>query len=83
MASKLLQKVKFENISNIYSISDDLVYDLADKDKKHFTYTQLAAYHSNGCFIAPLCDYAHNKIFQDLPRKSKYFLAPMKGKIMI
>ena len=33
-------KVNVEKITNPYSISNDLEYDLPDKDRKHLIYTQ-------------------------------------------
>ena len=36
-------------------------------------YSAFIAWICNGSSIAPLSDYAHNPIYQEVPRKNKYF----------
>ena len=54
LVSTVLDKVKAENITNIYNVANDLEFVLTDKDQKHQTYKQFVVYNYNDCSIAPL-----------------------------
>ena len=44
---------------------------------------QFVAFICNGCTIAPLTDYANNKIYQDLTKADKYFNSNKKMCIVL
>ena len=73
LASTILGKVKAENFTHMHSVASDLEFDLTDKDQKHQICKQFVAYNCIGCLKAPLTDYAHNKIFQELATEEKHF----------
>ena len=59
----------------MYSATNNLVFDLTDKNKKHQINKHFVPYNCNGCLIAPLTNYVHNRIFQELPSKEEIFSA--------
>ena len=73
VASTLIQNVSIENVGNTYSVANELKYDTNDATEKYMLSKQFAVRSCNGCFIAPLTDYANNPIYQELPMESKYF----------
>ena len=52
---------------------NDLEFHFTDKDQKHMIHKQFVQYNYNGRSIAPLTDYAHNEVFQELPTEPDYF----------
>ena len=41
--------------------------------QRHLLYKQIVAWNCNGSSVAPLTEYMHNPIFQELPDEDKYF----------
>ena len=58
-----------------YSEFNTVKFDLTDEHVKHIMYSAFIAWICNGSSIAPLLDYAHNPIYQEVPRKDKYFIS--------
>ena len=56
-----------------YSGFNTVKFDLTDEHDKHIIYSAFIALIRNGSSIAPLSDYADNPIYQEAPRKDKYF----------
>ena len=72
LADVVLGKVKVKYIPNAYSILNELKFDLADKDLKYVLHKQFVQYNNSDCRVAPVTDYAHNEIFQELRSKSNF-----------
>ena len=64
---------RLENASDTYSEFNTVKFDLTNKLDKHIMYSALITWICNGSSIVPLSDYAHNPIYQEVPRKNKYF----------
>ena len=64
---------RLENASDTYSELTTVKFDLTNKLAKHIMYSALITWICNGSSIVPLSDYAHNPIYQEVPRKNKYF----------
>ena len=73
LASTKIKLVKLENVSNTYSSFNSLKFDNADAHGKYLLYSQIIVWYCKGSRLAPLSDYAHNPIYQELPTMSKYF----------
>ena len=52
LVSTIIGKVKVENIAKTYSVSDDIEFDLTNKDKKHQIYKHFVTYNCNEYLIA-------------------------------
>ena len=74
LAAVVLRKVKVKYITNAYSILNELKFDLTDKDLKFVFDKQFVQYNNTDCRVAPVTDYAHNEIFQELQSKPNFFL---------
>ena len=74
LAAVVLRKVKVKYITNAYSILNELKFDLTDKDLKFVFHKQFVQYNNTDCRVAPVTDYAHNEIFQELQSKPNFFL---------
>ena len=60
--------IKLENASNTYSSFNEIKFDTEDEYNKFLLYNQFVVWNCDGCSIAPLSDYANNKVYQELPR---------------
>ena len=65
--------MKLENASDAYSEFNTINFDLNDEHDKHLLYSTFTAWICKGSSIVPLSDYAHNKTYQKMVRKEKYF----------
>ena len=65
--------VDLENISEAYSLTNQMKYDTSNKTQKHMLYKQFPVWNCDNCSIAPITDYINNLIFQELPTEEKYF----------
>ena len=72
-AITIVSSIRLENVSDTYSEFNTVKFDLTDDHDKHIMYNAFIAWICNGSTIAPLSDYAHNPIYQEAPRKNKYF----------
>lgn len=77
-AATLIKSVGLENISESYSLTNQLKYDVNDKTHKHLLYKQFAEQNCKGCSIAPITHYIDNPIFQELSTEKNISLNPMK-----
>ena len=69
----MIQSLKFENTSSIYSLTGKLSYDLEKEDDKHLIYKMFVAHSCNGCSSAPLAQYKNNDIYRELIKEDDYF----------
>ena len=73
VAATAVSSIRLENASDTYSEFDTVKFDLTDEHDKHIMYSTFITWICNRSSIAPLSDYAHNPIYQEAPRKDKYF----------
>ena len=73
VALTTVSSIRLENASNTYSEFITVKFDLTDEHDKHIMYCAFITWICNGSSIASLSDYAHNPIYQEAPRKNKYF----------
>ena len=70
--STKVKSAKLENVSNMHSSFNNIEFNTSDTHDKYLLYTQFAAKYCKGSSIAPLSDYAHNLIFQEMPNINQY-----------
>ena len=68
-----VSSIRLENVSDTYSEFNTVKFDLTDNHEKQIMYSAFITWICNGSSITPLSDYAHNPIYQEEPRKNKYF----------
>ena len=68
-----IQSLEIENMTNTYSITNYLKFDVRNNSEKYMVYMRYVAWTCNGCSITSLTDYANNQIFQELSNKKGYF----------
>ena len=73
MAATQIHSPTLENTSSTYSLAGGLVYDIDNKDNKHWLYAMFVAFTCDGCSTIPLTKYANNEIYQELPKEQNYF----------
>ena len=83
LASTHSQSIAIENLSNTYSIADELKHDINYATKKHVLYKQLFARTCNGCSIASLNYSSNNPVFEELLSDSNYLSAAGEGSVSI
>ena len=69
----MIKSIELENSSNTYSLFNSIKFDASDAYNKFLLYPQFVAWYCKGSSIAPLSDYVHNPIFQELLTRSQYF----------
>ena len=72
LAAKLIKSIKLDNTSTTYSLTGKLSLDLEREDDKNMLYKMLIAHSCNGCSPAPLSQYKHNPIYQDITEEDKF-----------
>ena len=73
VALTTVSPIRLENASDTCREFNTVKFDLTDEHDKHITYCAFIAWICNGSSIALLSRYAHNSIYQEAPRKNKYF----------
>ena len=73
LASTKIKSIELENVSNTYSSFNGKKFDISDAHEKYLLYSQFLAWYWKGSSIAPLLDYAHNQVYQELPKLNDYF----------
>ena len=73
LASSKIKSIKLKNASKTYSSFNSVKFDTSDAHDKYLLYTQFLAWYCKGSSIAPLSDYTHNPIFQEMPIMNQYF----------
>ena len=72
-ASKFIKSLEFANISDQYSSTNTLKFDIDNDLHKHLLWKQYLAWHTNGCLTAPVTDFMNNPIAQKLKKENEYF----------
>ena len=78
VAAQKIKSLKIENASWTYALTNETKYGIDDVADAYWLYAQFVAFVCNGCTIAPLTDYANNKIYQDMTKVDKYFSSDKK-----
>ena len=68
-----MQLLALENTSTVNSLAGQLVYNVSNKDGKHWLYQMFVAYYCGGCSAAPLTQNRKNEIKQELTKENYYF----------
>ena len=71
LASKIIQRIKFENTSITYSLTGKLSFDMEKEDDKNILYKMFVAKGCDGCSTAPLTQYKNNEIYQEKTEEDK------------
>ena len=79
----MIKSVELSNISNAYSATDLLKYDISNVTQKHFLWKQYVAWYCNGYTGIPTSDYINNPVFQELLLENYYFGNKSDEKIYI
>ena len=72
-----------ENVTNTYSVTGTLEYNIDNKDDKYSLYAMFVPYNCNSCSAAPLTQYRNNEIYQELKSEEGYLGDKRDGKIYI
>ena len=72
LAAKLIESIKFVNVSKAYSLTGKLSYDINNKDEKYQMYKMFVAYVCNGATFVPLSEYKNNPVYQDMTDEFEY-----------
>ena len=73
VVANTIKSVTLENISQSYSVTNELKFDVSNQTQKYLLYMQFVAWNCISCPIASLTDYTNDPIFQQLPDKDTYF----------
>ena len=73
LASTKIKSIKLENASNSCSSFTSVKFDTSDTHNKYLLYSQFVAWYYKGSSIAPLSDYVHNPVYQELLKLNDYF----------
>ena len=65
-ATKLIQKIKFQNTMSTYSVTGKIEYNQTNHDEKKIIYQIFVAYNCNGYSTAPLTQYKNNPIYREI-----------------
>ena len=82
-AARMIKSVELSNISDAYSATNLLNYDINNNTQKHLLWKQYVAWHCNGYTAAPTSDYINNPIFQELLLENYYFGNKSDEKIFV
>ena len=78
----MVQSIKFENTSSIYSLTVKLEYKYKNHDEKYLLDKMFIAYNCNGCTMSPLTQYKNNEIYQKITEENEYRDNTKDDKIM-
>ena len=82
-APRVLKKIVPSSISNAYTTTNMMKFDISNDTQKHLLWKQYVALHYNGYTAAPVSDYINNPVFQELLLESDYFRAKSDEKSYI
>ena len=72
LASKIIQTIKFENISTTYNLTGKLSFDMEKEDNKNIFYKMLVAKACDSCSTVQLTQYKNNKIYQEITEEDTF-----------
>ena len=70
MVFKKVKSVRLVNFNEIYSLTNEKKYDIDNLTQRHVLFV---AWSCNGSSVAPLSDYMHNPVYQELISEDDYF----------
>ena len=73
MASKRIKSTRITNFTKIYSLANEKKYDIDNLTQKQLVYKQYVAWSYNDSNVAPLSDYMHNPVYQELTSEYENF----------
>ena len=79
----MIKKIELSNISDAYSATNMMKFDISNNTQKHLLWKQYVAWHCNGYIAALISDYINNHVFQELLLESDYFGTKFDEKIHI
>ena len=82
-ASKFIKSLDFAKISNEYSSTITLKFDIVDDLQKHLLWKQYLAWCTNRCSTAPVSDFMNNPIAQELKKENEYFSAKFDERLYV
>ena len=82
-AARMLKKIVPSSISDAYTTTNMMKFDISNDTQKHLLWKQYVALHYNGYTPAPVSDYINNPVFQELLLESDYFSAKSDEKSYI
>ena len=65
----MIKRIALQNVSQAYSVTNQLKYNISNNIQKYILYKQFVAWNCNSSLIASITDYINNSIFQKLPIK--------------
>lgn len=69
----MIKSIALKNVSQAYSVANQLIYNIDNSTQKHLLYKQFVAWNCNGCSTESITGYINNPICQELPIKKKHF----------
>ena len=72
IASKVIQRIKFENTATTYSLTRKLLYGFKKDDGKNILCKTFITKQYNGCSTAPLTQCKYNEIYQEITAEDEY-----------
>ena len=69
----MIKSIALKNVSQAYSVANQLIYNIDNSTQKHLLYKQFVAWNCNGCSTESITGYINNPICQELPIKKNYF----------
>ena len=67
----MIKSIALKNVSQAYSVANQLIYNIDNSTQKHLLYKQFVAWNCNGCSTESITGYINNPICQELPIKKK------------
>ena len=62
----MIQSIELSNISDAYSVTNTMKFDINDYTQKHLLWKQHIAWRCDGYTNAPISNYINNPVFQEL-----------------
>ena len=79
----MIKKIELSNISDAYSATNMMKFDISNDTQKHSLRKQYVAWHCNGYTATPISDHINNPVFQELLLEPGYFSFNSDEKIYI
>ena len=83
MRSKNDKKIELSNISDAYSATNMIKFNISNDTQKHLLWKQHVAWHCNSYTTAPISNCVNNPVFQELLLEPDYFSTKSDEKIYI
>ena len=83
MRSNNDKKIELSNISDAYSTTNMMKFDISNDTQQQLLWKQYVTWHFSSYTAAPISDYINNPVFQELLVESDYFGTKSNKKIYI